>query len=313
MFEAKYPITLECLSTIWSVIRDMQLTAGIYHANIALNEYAPVLFLTSRGRFGIVSCVNSGLEASVVEAANRARVELGIATKAIEWNTAITSGDLKRARRILEYAVSALNSMGFGNYARDFQIIHEAGLNALKRGDLERLREVVEESEALWGRITYEYALRKMAGEYMILKIGQYSIILLNPPGKGLYEVPVGYLAMMEALSRIFPDNVKIIKNPDDIDSAFADAFMRIGERYSRHLLLAYLELNGLGRARDLALRYNPFVVISIVKMLKNGYYTVVRPFNGDVYEFGFPRARFIPSGDRVRDFINVISLIPGA
>ena len=311
MFEAKYPITLECLSAIWSTVRDMQLTAGIYHANIALNEYAPVLLYTSGGRVSIVSCINSGLEAGLAEAVNRARFELGIITKAIEWNTAVTSGDLKGARRILEHAVEVLNRMGFGNYARDFQAIHEAGLNALKRGDLGRLREVVEESEALWGRIIYEYALRKLAGEYMILKIGQYSIILLNPPGKGLYEVPVGYLAMMEALSRIFPGNVRIVKNPDDVDSAFADAFMRVGERYSRQLLLAYLELNGLGKARDFALRYNPFVVISIVKMLKNGYYTVVRPFNGDVYEFGFPRARFIPSGDLVRDFINVISLIP--
>lgn len=312
MFEAKYPITLECLSTIWSVIRDMQLTAGIYHANIALNEYAPVLFYTSGGRVSIVTCINSGLEASLVEAANRARVELGILTRAIEWDVAITSGDLKRARRILEEAVSALNRMGLGEYARDFLAIHEAGLNALKRGDVEKLREVIGESKVLWGRIIYEYALRKMAVEYMILKIGQQSIILLNPPGRGLYDIPVGYLAMMEALSRIFPDNVRIVKNPDDIDSAFADAFMRVGERYSRHLLIAYLELNGLGQARDLALRYNPFVVISIVKMLKNGYYTVVRPFNGDVYEFDFPRVRFIPSGDRVRDFINTISLIPG-
>lgn len=306
ILEVEHPPKPGCIRDIARRIGERQLPV-LCTIHIVLNEYEPIVAWTEGLKHSYAVCLTGVDSNNIEEAFRRASLEFYNNARIGELEDALEAGDFKRARRILDDVEDVLVGMGLGDYAKAFRALNDRAITVLKTGSLERAIEYAGEAARILGRMEFEYIMRKLSESLMILHAGGYAIILLKPPRIGLYHVSVEWPSIILDLARLFPGNIRALKEPDDADAAFLEALMRVRPAYRQYILKAYLEANGVKSREAFEYALKDFTLApSVVKSIRNGYLTFVIILD-DVYIIELPRARIRTSGDWDRDFISLI------
>ena len=320
----KYPVAPNCSDLLASLTTKYHARAMTI-AYIALNDYIPIVFFPDVLQHGGLLCLSVD-EPTVKEkfdefnkVVNDLILGFGREIGLPQFLSAIMSNDVKAARSALEYVVERLRGLGLVQYASAFMAANEKAIAEMKRGRFEDARDAAAKAVSIITRAEYEYIVREVAKRYMVLWNDMYAIVLLDPPTTGFYNIPTDFIPLMEELARLFPDNVRVFKNPNDEDAAFIYAMRKVkgNKLYELHLLNAYLRLHGLSLdemstvARAIATKY-PSLVPWVMKGLKSGYITYMDVVGDVVYLIEFPRNRQKYSGDFKEVFENALKLMMG-
>ena len=306
ILEVEHPPKQGCIVDIARRIGERQLPA-LYTIHIVLNEYEPIIAWPEGLKHSYAVCLIGVDSNNIEEAFRRASLEFYNNARVGELEDALEAGDFKRARRILDDVEDVLVGMGLGDYVKAFRALNDRAITVLKTGSLDRAIEYAGEAARILGRMEFEYIIRRLSESLMILHTGGYAIILQKPPRSGLYYIRVEWPSIILDLARLFPGNIRALKEPGDVDAAFLEALMRVRPSYRPHILKAYLEANGVKSREAFEYALKDFTLApSVVKSIRNGYLTFVIILD-DVYIIELPRARIRTSGDLDRDFISLI------
>ena len=317
IFKPRYPLAEDCFEGVKKhVIRNEKQAASVYLAYIALAEYVPVIEYRAQEGYATLTCIVDDEAKALVDEYRRLLNE--VARRFIEtihlqdFSKALDNDDLQMARKLLNDIEESLKSLGLPQYASAFRALNEAAIAALKRHDERKVSEAVSKAVDVISKAEYEYVMRELSKKYMILLAGGFAIILLKPPAPGLHSIPTDFIPLMEELARLFPDDVKVHKNPDDEDAAFADAIRRLKNKdYVRRIIDAYLERNGItllnAPGAYLLAWLAPINAISAMKTIKNGYLTAIDAVGDDIYIIEYPKVKLESSGDKTKDFEEIM------
>ena len=321
IMELKYAIISECFDEIKKRFPK-------YHTNIkivyrALNEYMPVIIFLDAEQYVFLLCLDNGNEEVKTkfkefnEVINSINNRFNEALKIQQLEDAVLRRNLQLVRDLIENVTDNLRNLGLAQYAVTFRAIGGKLIMEVKRG---KLYDAIYDINKMLARAGYEYVVRELAKKYMVLWNDVYAMTLLNPPTTGLYSIPIDFIPLMEELAKLFPGDIKVHKNPNDTDVAFAYTMRKIinsNEQFVEHLLDAYLRLNGFSLnelsedAKRMAIDAS-FLMPSIIKSLKSGYDTYIIIANDAAYLIEFPRNKLKYNGNLKEAFENILGITRG-
>ena len=202
-----------------------------------------------------------------------------------EFRLVLGSGDVDRARGLLRSIGEFLEEHG----VNPWPIIDEINARFRRGGSV---IEYLNRLGRLYANVVWGIIVGELSSRFMTLDGGDYLVLLLGRSGGGRYVLPSSEYEVIKLLSGLFPDDVRILEDVVDIDTAFAVAIKRLANTpYAKELTEVYL-----GLYRDLLDRLpsgisinKPTCLPSIVRTLRLGYLSEVVPVDDRAVIIEYP------------------------
>lgn len=273
--------------------------------NMVLRQYMPVIFYQEGVRHASLVCGDTD-DPEVkrrIDEYNSIVTQLGFdfvsAVNLKRFTDAVGNRDFNTARRALEDVAEKLVELGLAQHASLIKSLNEKALQYLKRGLVVQVLETAAEASRILAAAEHEYITRKLASRYMVLSFGTFSMVLLTPPGTGLYDMPTDFIQAIMKLASLFPSDVVVHKDPDDDAAAFLYAIKKVmrsggNKQYVAYLLKAFLTMHGIDFERlstdvRMYIILDPQMAIWMVKSIEAGHMTYIDVVGETTYMVEFP------------------------